>query len=159
MGLRIRRARAAHAKKMKAHRARRAHAKRAAHARRMKALRIRRARAAHARKMKAHRARRAHAKRVAHARRMKAHRARRASHSRRQTKWRLHAAKLRKQSAYKQNMQNRHRAMLRLAAKRRAVAKAAGILSHGKKACDKKPKLMVESINLVIMRHGTTVSS
>jgi hypothetical protein len=47
-----------------------------------------------------------------------------------------------------------------LAAKRAAIAKAAGLTKSPKKAkCDKKPKLMVESINMVVMRHGTTVTN
>merc|ERR1719213_535994 len=98
---------------------------------------------------------RAHRRRMAHLRRVRAHRARiaRARRARRQAAWRRHAAKLRRHAAYKQRMENRRRAVLRLAAKRAAIAKAAGLTKH-KKPCAKKPKLMVESINMVVMRHG-----
>jgi hypothetical protein len=68
---------------------------------------------------------------------------------------RRHEAKLRRHAAYKAHMMSRRKQYAALKAKRAAIAKAAGLTKGTKKApCAKKPKMIAESINMIVMRPG-----
>jgi hypothetical protein len=70
---------------------------------------------------------------------------------------RRHEAKLRRHAAYKAHMMSRRKQTAALKAKRAAIAKAAGLTKGTKKAkapCAKKPKMIAESINMIVMRPG-----
>merc|ERR1712178_133391 len=93
---------------------------------------------------------------IAHQRRMAMLRRRRA-HAKKVAAMRRHQAKLRRHAANKQRMMRRKKLRARLAAERRAIAKKAGLVKNPKKKpCAKKPKMIAESINMIVMRRGTT---
>lgn len=86
---------------------------------------------------------------------------RRRAHAKKMAAMRRHQAKLRRHAAYKQRMMqrkmNRRKLRAKLAAQRAAIAKKAGLVKNPKKkACAKKPKMIAESINMIVMRRGTT---